>query len=149
MNRLIAIITGLHVLAHSLFGCCSHEGAHAASAPHCCHSTIENDCAHQHGLDHRLEQQAADSGFYPLLKSNSAGNPHHVCLHSSCQWLETKPLCPTDVLHLGINGTMAVVPFGNSLVDTAADAAAFSVLSDVISTAPPLRLHLALGVLQI
>ena len=69
--------------------------------------------------------------------------------HSSCQWLETKPLCPADVLQLDVNGTVAVVPFGHSLVATAADAAALSVLSDVISTAPPLRLHLALGVLQI
>lgn len=149
MNRLIAVITGLHVLAHSLLGCCSHEGAHAASTPHCCHSTNESGCAHQHGSDHRLEQQAADSGSCPVCISNSSGKPHHVCPHSSCQWLETKPLSPADILRWDTLAPLAIVPAARGLVASVTDAAAVRDLFDVENSAPPLRLHLVLGVLQI
>lgn len=149
MSRLIAIITVLHVLAHSVFGCCGHNVAHTASVAHCCHSVNEEVCSHQseHGL--RIDQQESDAGAFPLLDSNSPALPHHACLHSSCQWLNSKSLGPADVLRGDVNSTVAVAPTALNLFVWPTVAAALSDLPDFGNSALPLRLHLMLGVLQI
>lgn len=149
MSRLIAIITVLHVLAHSVFGCCSHNDAHTSSMPHCCHSTNDIACSHHSAHGQQLEQHELGPQDFLLLATDLPAQPHHVCLHSSCQWLNSKSLSPADVLRWDFNNAVAVVPIAveDFVHPTAATAPCDR--SDLANSALPLRLHLMLGVLQV
>jgi hypothetical protein len=149
MNRLITIITGLHVLAHSVFGCCSHDTAHAKSAPRCCHSANIQTCAHQDTQSQQFSLVSPDTEASPIESVHVPARQHHDCLHSSCQWLDSKPISPADVFDLSFNGLISVVPCLLGLCPSPANAAGDNFLSFAENSAPPLRLHLTLGVMQI
>lgn len=149
MSRLISIITGLHVLAHSVFGCCSHDAARANTAPRCCHSASMQTCVHLDSQVQQLTLTPMNSDASRVECVHPPGRQHHDCLHSSCQWLGSKPFSPADVFHLSFNGLVAIVPCLAGLSLYPANVSGDYFLSVAENSAPPLRLHLALGVMQI
>lgn len=149
MNRLIAIITGLHVLTHSVFGCCTHDILHVKSQYNCCHSTCENVCIDQPQPDERFEEPDSHALGCALCRSNSPAVPHHDCQHSSCQWLVSKSLSPADLLQLDLNNISAVTPCTLGVPAWKSDYAALRAQSEIAKPASQLRLHLTLSVLQI
>ena len=149
MRQLVAIITVLHVLGHSVFGCCSHSDQHATPNAHCCHSAGDADCSHQSGQSQQLVQPQDGAENFALLVSNAPDSPHHICLHSTCQWLNSKSLNASDIMSWDFDVAVAVAPAAladfalPTLVGTPPDRAGF------LGSALPLRLHLLLGVLQV
>jgi hypothetical protein len=161
MNHFIAIVTGLHVLAHSIFGCCSHRGEHTtprsftlaafecciSGSKHCCEPV--DDC---HDSHHAVE--TVDASETALLQakclfceSSSSPKQPHQCPHVSCDWLV-----------VGTGTELATVALCNaSWISEPADLdALFATVADQIadntqrrSFALPLRTHLAVGVLII
>jgi hypothetical protein len=120
---------------------------HAAIAPHCCHAASEKSCSKHDEHEHRRDQSESQSENFSTCTSNSSGMPGHVCPHSSCQWLGTKPLCPSDLFHFVYSAPVDAAT--TDLVSSAIETAASSDQSECRTAALPLRLYLALGVLLI
>lgn len=138
---MIAILTGLHVLAHGIFGCCDHglpvtslvAKVHSCGhAPHdvspelstaCCHATLDGEAA---------EGQSP----YP-----------HECVHESCHWLagNAGPKISKSDFSLQVPLT-AISVIAAPATPTLHHGVNLATIRD---TAPPLRLHLALGVLLV
>lgn len=137
MKPLVVILTGLHVLAHGVFGCCDHGlVAMAAAALPCA-------CEHAH---HHADEASANADGDSVERHAPAPTPHE-CVHASCHWVAGS--AGPSVTPLDFSApTMfaAVVPTTSS----ALHAAAFQP-DDVRgrTSAPPLRLHLALSVLVV
>jgi hypothetical protein len=146
MNRLIAVITGLHVLAHGIFGCCGDHGTHVAHASHACHTVDRHGCG-EHGEHYEHATCGGDASLV-CIADPSGGLPHQ-CPHASCQWLDTKPACTDELFKLKLNrnelGCLDV------RTESSPANAGISCLDDCYSrpAALPLRLHLAVGVLLI
>lgn len=149
MNRLIAIITGLHVLTHSVFGCCSHNILHVKSPYSCCHSTCKEVCAEHPRLHERFEEPDSHAVGCEVCRSNAPAVPHHDCQHSSCQWLVSKSPSPADLLQLDLSNISAVIPSPLGVAAWKIDIAALHEQSDIAKPLSLLRLHLTLRVLQI
>ena len=148
MNQFVGLITGLYVLAHSIFGCCAHHGAHAAEEPICVHAADEHCDEHSHnGVPHDpLDGDGDDSSTCSL---NSTDRPHHDCPHAACQWVVTKSDCAGDLVQLDLNNMTAIAAISSQQAAATNTVAAFSDNSYSRANAPPLRRHLALGVLLI
>jgi hypothetical protein len=136
MKSLIAILTGLHVLAHGVFGCCDHGVASAAQANRLC------ACHRSH---HEHSQPTVSQR--DLVDEQSPAGPTHDCVHASCHWM-TGDAAPTiNPFDASMPATMtALVSFGPTAFQAAEfwpDAAAGTF------SAPPLRLHLSLGVMLV
>ncbi|MEX2091465.1 MAG: hypothetical protein WD971_02250 [Pirellulales bacterium] len=135
MNRLIAAITGLHVLVHGIFGCCGHSLAapRVAVPSHCCQA--------EHG-DH--DESASDRDHAD--QTPPAPGPHE-CVHAFCHWLsgDSSPI----IGELDLFGALPLAALHSA--STSLTAAAEFLPADILGTsfAPPLRPHLALGVLLI
>jgi hypothetical protein len=141
MRKLIAILTGLHVLAHGVFGCCDHGWAamalpHAEQATSCaCHH------AHQHAHD------APGANLCDAVSQHLPAPAPHECAHASCHWMAGGG--GPGIWSLEACGAMlmvAIVPIESSPLlaghyRPSDDCARFP--------APPLRLHLALGVIVV
>ncbi len=72
MNRSIALLLTLVVLAHSLAGCCSHH-AHAAEAE------VAHKCCEAHGHDHEEDGRGNQDGNHDA--------PAKQCDEGSCTFL--------------------------------------------------------------
>ena len=72
MNRPIALLLTLVLLAHSLAGCCSHH-AHAAGAE------VADNCCATHGHDHEENGRGNHNGDH--------GAPVRQCDEGSCTFL--------------------------------------------------------------
>lgn len=155
MNRLIIIVTGLHVLAHSIFGCCDQAfvaipdsaGGHACS--HCVVKFIE---AGRHEHSHCDAVATHSDEFTHLFTTDisdqqSAPHQRHVCRHDSCHWLAGDASSDLDLL----SSYFVVTCFPTISVEIASDATSGYWPESDIGRRPaaPLRLHLALGVLLI
>jgi hypothetical protein len=159
MNQIVAIITGLHVLAHSILGCCLHHGEHLRSAAvpsgsdyrikYCECSTGPDDACHDHrhsaGLDNAF--QAVALAECAVGESHSSPQPTHQCPHASCQWLCNEATQASALISL------YQCPALSELV-TVPTQSAINEVHDAEHghkhfLALPLRLHLALGVLVI
>jgi hypothetical protein len=143
MNCVLTILTGLSILAHSVFGCCDHTIA-AKSNPRsacCCHGASPV----------RTSKVAEDANSKAPAKaafSPSHSNPakDHICKHASCHWLSGGKVDHAEVA-LDIAADFSVPLF-------AADSYPWTCQSDKCPTlpdrdAPPLRLHLLVGVLLV
>jgi hypothetical protein len=145
MRSLIAILTGLHVLAHGLFGCCDHALASLNSTKGV--ATAECECHHPH--QHDRDEHHADSHSDCVVADDygSSGTTPHACVHAACHWVAGSTADLDHLLDYEISfaSVTAFAPF-----PTADNTADFwpAVDSGQIS-APPLRLHLALRVMQI
>jgi len=155
MYRLIIIVTGLHVLAHSIFGCCDHAfvaipdsaGGHACS--HCVVKFIEAG-RHEHSHCDAVATQndeSIHSFTTDISDQQSAPHQRHECRHDSCHWLTSDASSDLDLP----SSYFAVTCFSTISVAIASNATSgYWQESDVGRRhAPPLRLHLALGVLMI
>jgi hypothetical protein len=137
MKPIIAILTGLHVLAHGVFGCCDHGLVVAARA--------ETACACHHTHDHADE--AARSGDCDAIERDAPAPASHECVHATCHWVAGSDGPSATTLDLVAPALMvsAALPANPALL--AAEYQPDDILGR--TSAPPLRLHLALGVLVI
>jgi hypothetical protein len=115
------------VLAHSLFGCCAHGGEPRADAAVCC--------------PHEAEQPSPAGEA-----TDSHRGPDHACPHDACQWVVQKQL--SSDLQGSLESADWLPPIGVDLSLLTADrvVARGPVLP---GAAPPVRLHLRVGVLLI
>ncbi len=135
MNRLIAAITVLHVLVHGIFGCCDH-GLVASRAAAPCH------CHHAHHGDHAESVSDCERADH---KSPVQGS--HECVHAACHWLADNASPHVGELDIfAVASPATQLPASMSLT-AAAEFLPVDILGPI--SAPPLRLHLALGVLLI
>lgn len=149
MNRLIAIITGLHVLAHGVLGCCGDHNAHAATASHCCHTAKQHACSGHAAEGHNHESADSCEEAGPAYTSDSSERSHHDCPHAACQWLDTKAFCPNELFQLELNHTAIVTASVLVAVSPSNTGITRPDDSSAHPAALPLRLHLAMGVLLI
>ena len=155
MNRAVVCITGLHVLIHSIFGCCDHAFAafsESVGGHVCSHAVTKCDEAalHEHGhhdavAAHNDEcEQSCKTG---ISDQQSAPHQRHDCRHDSCHWLTSEALPDIELLDSHCD-TMYVPTTGAAIASL--PASGFWPETDVGRYhAPTLRLHLALGVLLI
>ena len=154
MNRLIVIVTGLHVLAHSIFGCCDHVFAASSdtSTDHECSHAVARDVEpsrHKHDCHDAVADPRNESELSSTYESNGESAPHqrHDCRHADCHWLTSLKAAAASLLDYDCT------PAG------AARIAEPLALTPLFGLSPerdirrcqalPLRLHLAFGVLLI
>ena len=133
MNRVIAILTVLSVLAHAVVGCCAHSVHSAAS-----HSHGHGDHAATHSHHHDGENATPPCDHEP--------GKDHSCHHAKCLWLASSNMVDISVASpfdtMGLIGDIATLQASEL----------FSLRHAAVSESPPrlpLRSHLALGVLLI
>lgn len=148
MNQWIVVITGLHVLAHSIFGCCAHHVAHPSVEANCAYASDEpgNEHSHASAAQVSVESGVLESSvccFHPLHSA------HHDCPHVACHWVVTKSICADDLVQSRFELLTAIVDVA-SLRNAAKNTVALF-FDDFPSqtSALPLRRHLAFGVLLI
>jgi hypothetical protein len=155
MNQLISIIIGLHVLVHSIFGCCDHAlvaVSHSVSGKVCSHAVAKSEegCRHEH--KHReavATHNASGEQSFAIDSSDQQSAPHerHECRHDSCHWLTSDALPTIDLLDSHCDAIYIQV---NRAVIAAGAVSEFRLEAGFGRyRALPLRLHLTLGVLLI
>lgn len=137
MKQLIAILTGLHLLAHGVFGCCDHGLLKQ--------SQLESECACHGGIHHA--DDVAKSGNCNGLDHDLPMPGSHHCLHDACHWVADSDGPCVASLDFAAPVFVAFVP---SPLLTVLHPAEFQP-DDILgrTSTPPLRLHLVLGMLLI
>lgn len=143
MKPLVIVLTAAHVLAHGVFGCCGHGLWASAAEEHCvCQHAVGDhaDWAHDHhGHDAPLSAGWGDD--------DAPSRSPHECVHASCHWV-TGDVAASS---LAVDSWMALAPIASLPADPislrAAELSLF--MAPVSVAAPPLRLHLALGVILV
>lgn len=157
MQRLIVIITGLHVLVHSLFGCCSHHSHKLGNSPpnssqsHCCAASSEQHCSKHCGKAKGTHSDRADgqvkaaqgAGFEVVSDPVS----QHQCAHSACHWVASKVSTAATHVMLERAPLFCAVRIPERFNANTEQTSEYAQQSN--SSAPPLRLHLAVCVLLI
>jgi len=154
MQQLISIILGLHVLAHSIFGCCDHVLAVLESVDNyaCSHAVTKSEegCRHEHNNRDAVAAHNANgeqSLAINISDQQSAPHEEHDCRHDSCHWLTSDALPTIDLLDFQCDAVHIQV---NRAEIASGAASGFWLESDFGQYRTlPLRLHLALGVLLI
>lgn len=152
MRPIVTLILGVHVLAHSIFGCCGHAVAStsptaAAPTPCRCHKIAKPvqtfDKSRQVNVQGSNQSSRSDCN---RIGHDQFPSEHHVCLHGTCHWVTTPHVSFAEVLASNIDSGVATLPATPSLltVPSPMDRVDFAPIS-----APPLRVHLALNVLLI
>jgi hypothetical protein len=137
MKPLIAILTGLHVFAHGVFGCCDH----GVVTP----SRESNPCSCHHAVHHDVH--APSSERCAVADEEIPSQAPHQCFHASCHWLAGNVGPSISTLELSAPVSfVATLPSGHCAVPAAEFWPDFATSR---SSAPPLRLHLVVGVLLI
>lgn len=162
MNRVVAVVAILHLLAHSVFGCCGHQShgvkidAANSAVLHCCDFSGQRHFSEPHGgydCGHHCVGKV-DTGNVAqaqsdctLGESESSRHLPHQCSHGSCQWLASRPFDTSALAALD----HALVFFAPTAAPATFATAMVCVLESELrqTLALPLRLHLALGVLLI
>ena len=162
MNRIVAIVAGLHVLAHSVFGCCGHDShsvtTHATDSAvlHCCDSSGEQHFSepdegggcHDHCVGTvDVEVVVHAKADCPLCAFESSQQIPHQCSHGSCEWLASKPVDASALVTL--SHTLEFFAPSNAAATFATTTVCVVANEQRQTLALPLRLHLALGVLLI
>ncbi len=135
MNSVIAILTVVSIFGHAIVGCCSHTVHFAAS-----HELPAVSGAHAgHGESHHHCHDTTVPG-------NHAPGEDHDCDHAKCQWVAS-----SGSIDLALTSPFTAVGVMCAEVSTQI----FATLTQNLTTlaesppAPPVRSHLALGVLLI
>jgi hypothetical protein len=128
MQKTVAFITGLVVLAHSVLGCCALEAEH--------HGTRAQETSQLASVDgSRIDP--ADGGHH---------GHEHECCHLSCQWIAPSGVDRAD-------GPQRDFVLGSTPAHICATCVAFAATHARTEAppgaAPPVRRHLQLGVLLI
>jgi hypothetical protein len=137
MKSLIAIVTGLHVLAHGIFGCCDHGLAKSSPTGKPC------ACHHAHDHDHEGPSPSSRGAAVEEIPSQAP----HQCVHASCHWLAIS--AGASVKPLDFSSPIPFVAIVTRGGETSQTGIFWPEMAAARSSAPPLRLHLALGVLLI
>lgn len=141
MKKFIAILTGLHVLAHSVFGCCEHrlDVTPATATPE-----VKTCCCHHgaHVVQHRSAPGASDVAAQTVPQRSS-----HQCIHSSCHWLAASAGRSIELLDFSVPVAIVDVQSVHGVALHSAAIPPDNVLGR--TSAPPLRLHLVIGVLLV
>jgi hypothetical protein len=159
MNQFVAFVTALHVLAHSLFGCCSHVAqAHTGDALEICREAVcesERPKAHGHAENHghapaepAFAEATQPNGCAVCEDESSDRHAPHDCQHAFCQWLGPDSTAAGKVLDL-IHDLPAILFAAPGLKPSPASLLAAGENPNERAFALPLRLHLAVGVLLI
>lgn len=135
MKPIIAILTGLHVLAHGMFGCCDHRLVVTEVAESVC------ACHHGHGDD------TTRSGDCDTIERDTPGRAPHECAHDACHWVVGSDGPMAAPLDFSAPARLAIVPPATHSALYVAEYQPDDILGR--TSAPPLRLHLALGVLVV
>ena len=151
MKRLTALITGLQVLSHAIFGCCadsSHgrdvSAAGRACSQSCCSSM--SCCASQ-----KVRPQAdgvdgpGPDGAAP--RKPTSPEPTHQCPHDGCEWIDQKDGAPpvSQLVELAYLPPAALCDY-QTVRAVSTDMLRDGAAQDF---SPPVRLHLRLNVLLI
>ncbi len=135
MHRLIAVVTVLLVLLHGVFGCCG-QGLVGWDVAVAC------PCEHAHFGASAASPTNCDAAGHEL-----PAQPPHECDHAAYHWLASVAAPRVgDQQGFGTAPLMMLRPAAASLANTAELSLDHP---PVQFSAPPLRLHLALGVLLI
>lgn len=135
MKLLVAIVTTLHVLAHGVFGCCD-QVAHSTA-------TVAHEC-----LCHHADQDAHHSAeTAQLIADDHPPHVPHECVHDSCHWVVGDSPLKLNLLHLSL-GAMCPAD-GLHTIEVVQANSFWSNLDAHLISAPPVRLHLALGVILV
>jgi hypothetical protein len=154
VNRLVVSVTALHVLAHSVFGCCPHAfpTANPSTTQRTCGHSVEvasKQRAHQHshaaGAQYCSEQ--GDESTIVLADSRPRSGHHGRCRHADCHWKTGERSSALELLDLTASATFAWI---TSATDEFSQSLRCTFESDIgLHRALPLRLHLMMGVLQV
>lgn len=158
MKQVVAIIGGLSVLAHGIFGCCDHVFASTpqGSAGYCrCHAAVAH--SHEHGdahgnhnssEPHSSQQESPGScdncGF---TVQGQIPSGQHVCRHANCHWLKSSSSPIIRLFDLGCFFAAPILPPAAAASPSAWQQSTDFAVGRICSL--PLRLHLAVGVLLI
>ena len=152
MNQFIVLITGLHVLAHSIFGCCAHHTALAADgqAPQCCGASDRHIHAPENGGRHHAHDAIGNTEAVVEGGDESSHSPSrdHQCKHEHCKWVTSRGDTSTDLQGIAGNLTASVVTL-STIASLAMPVSGASAWESERCFAPALRSHLRLRVLLI
>ena len=144
MNRVLVILTGLSILAHAIFGCCNHAFAGKANTRSscCCHRATRTSAPA------KVSGKSDSKALSKIAFSRSQSDPTntHECKHASCHWLANGKVNHAQIA-LDLTADFSA-PLVASLARpwTSQVTTSFDVAD---RDAPPLRLHLTLGVLLV
>jgi hypothetical protein len=92
-NKFVVSITALHVLAHSVFGCCGHDmhGASKTAAENRCNRSATdtseaNPCQHNCADAVTVSHDASRAASFPSVDKLPAPPDRHQCRHADCHW---------------------------------------------------------------
>jgi len=141
MRKVIAILTGMHVLAHGVLGCCDHRLAVTAVPT----AEAAHSCACHHA--HQPAQDAPAANICDAVNQHSPAPGPHECAHASCHWMAGGG--GPDIGSVEACGAMPFVP-AIPIESSPLLAGHYRPGDDCARLpAPPLRLHLALGVIVV
>jgi hypothetical protein len=158
MKQLVTIIVGSSMVAHSIFGCCDHIFASPSQGVvgHC-HCHVKFAASHEHGdahSNHRSSEPHSSQQENPdscdncgLTEQGQVPGGQHVCRHANCHWLSSNSSPTVSPLNLDIYFAAPTPP-----PVAAASPSEWQRSTDFAVgriCVPPLRLHLAIGVLLI
>jgi hypothetical protein len=117
VNKFVVAITALHVLAHSVFGCCGHDmhgGAKTAAEHHCNHPATDPSeaklCRHSRARSATVSLDANRAPSFPSVDEAPAPLDQHQCRHADCHW-KTGEMCPNiKLLAYAEAGIVSMVP---------------------------------------
>ncbi len=114
VNKFVVAITALHVLAHSVFGCCDHDthGGAKTASEHCGnHSKTDtaeaNLCRHRRADAAILSHDANCVASIPSIDEAPVPLDQHQCRHANCDW-KTGERCP-DIKLLSFCAEAAII----------------------------------------
>lgn len=147
MSKATIAVTGALVLVHSIFGCCG-DHMHFGQTPKslsCCNSehATSSVCT---GHGHRHTTPAKTSDGQALEQQSPADSHEHQCRHDSCQWIVQRDSAAA-ISHLMDIACLHAAT--QSTTDVLLDLAINGFSEPARAFAPPLRLHLRMGVLLI
>lgn len=158
MNQAVAIIVALHVLTHSVVGCCDHVFAAQLPSSGCshCHQTTvaEADANQRHHGDQEIFEAHLTQGEHSCVCERCGITDReqlplrgHNCPHASCYWLTSDGASTCSLVDFDWTPALAAPVTGAIASETLSPLSPEFDIGRLHSL--PLRLHLAAGVLLI
>jgi len=146
MNCVLAILTGLSVLAHSIFGCCDHVVASKSNArPSCsCHGIARTNAPSPAVA--KATRASATQTKSVASKSPTSPVRKHECKHASCHWLADGK---TTLSHVPLEQVVYIAIPIEQVIDFSIPSQFANAHLGSLADGPPVRLHLLVGVLLV
>jgi hypothetical protein len=149
MRNLLNLLTLLCILAHAIWGCCAHSTCSPAEPQACFYSTVRHStaacCRHLHAPQYHEGESASGVDSPGCAPRSPIG---HHCAHAPCQWIadcssSQESWAPNlNWLKGSIEPCLPPMPFQSASGRTLTQ-------RGPLRLGVSLRLHLALGVLQV